>query len=190
MFDRMGELWREAAYGVRLLVKNPMHTMIVGTTLALGIGATTAIFSVLYATILAPLPYADSERLVWIAQRNAEGRMRGLPKNWVEEWKRNSRTLDGVAFGLLGFVSFTVSGPNGAERIWLEQVDYQTLDVLGIKPLLGRWFEPDEVIVQGDTSQSIIISYGLWQRAFGGDPDVLGKRCRDGPRVGATRWSA
>jgi putative ABC transport system permease protein len=55
-------------------------------------------------------------------------------------------------------------------------VDYQTLNVLGIKPLLGRWFEPDEVIVQGDTSRSIIISYGLWQRAFGGDPGVLGKK--------------
>jgi putative ABC transport system permease protein len=176
MFDKIGELRREAAYGVRLLVKNPMHTMIVGTTLALGIGATTAIFSVLYATILAPLPFADSEKLVWIDQRNAEGRVRGLPKNWVEDWKNNTRTLDGVAFGLLGFVNFTVSGPNGAERIWLEQVDFQTLDVLGIKPLLGRWFEPDEVIVQGDTSRSIIISYGLWQRAFGGDPDVLGKK--------------
>ena len=176
MFDRMADLWREAAYGWRLLVKNPMHTTIVGTTLALGIGATTAIFSVLYATILAPLPFADSERLVWVDQRNAEGRIRGLPKNRVEDWKRNTRTLDGVAFGLLGFVSFTVSGPNGAERIWLEQVDYQTLDVLGIKPLLGRWFEPDEVIVQGDTSRSIIISYGLWQRAFGGDPGVLGKK--------------
>jgi putative ABC transport system permease protein len=153
-----------------------MHTMIVGLTLALGIGATTAIFSVLYATILAPLPFADSERLVWIEQRNAEGRRRGLPKDRVEEWKRNTGTLDGTAFALLGFVSFTVSGANGAERIWLEQVDFQTLNVLGIRPLLGRWFEPDEVIVQGDTSRSIIISYGLWQRAFGGDPDVLGKK--------------
>jgi hypothetical protein len=53
-------------------------------------------------------------------------------------------------------------------------MDFQTLDVLGIKRLLGRWFEPDEVIVQGDTFRSIIISYGLWQRAFGGDPGVLG----------------
>ena len=176
MFDRMGDLWREAAYGVRLLRKNPMHTMIVGTTLALGIGATTAIFSVLYATVLAPLPFADPESLVWIDQRNGEGRMRGLPKNRVEDWKRNSRTLDGVQYGILGFVNFTVSGRNGAERIWLEQVDFQTLNVLGIKPLLGRWFEPDELIVQGDTSRSIIISYGLWQRAFGGDPDVLGKK--------------
>jgi len=150
--------------------------MIMGTTLALGIGATTAIFSVLYATVLAPLPFADSERLVWIEQRNGEGRMRSLGKNRIEDWKRNSRALDGAAYGLLGFVPFTVSGPNGAERVWLEQVDYQTLNVLGIKPLLGRWFEPDEVIVQGDTSRAIIISYGLWQRAFGGDPNVLGKK--------------
>ena len=102
MFDRLGDVGREAAYGVRLLTKNPMHTLIVGITLALGIGATTAIFSVLYATMLAPLPYANSERLVWIDQRNAEGRMRGLSKSRVDDWKRNTRTLDGAAFGLLG----------------------------------------------------------------------------------------
>ena len=77
MFDRLAELWREAAYGVRVLAKNPTHTLIVSATLALGIGATTAIFSVLYATVLAPLPYADADRLVWIEQRNAEGRGRG-----------------------------------------------------------------------------------------------------------------
>ena len=68
-----------------------------------------------------------------------------------------------------------LSGANGAERILLEQVDFHTFEVLGIKPLLGRWFQPGEEIVQGNTSRTILISYGLWQEYFGGDPDVVGK---------------
>jgi putative ABC transport system permease protein len=138
MSDQIADLWREAAYGVRILRKNPTHALIVSTTLALGIGATTAIFSVLYATVLAPLPFADADRLVWIEQRNAEGRGRGLPPQRLDAWRRDSRMLDGVALSLLGFANFTISGANGAERIRLEQVDYHTLDVLRIKPFLGR----------------------------------------------------
>jgi putative ABC transport system permease protein len=176
MLDRMADLWREAAHGWRLLRKNPTHTLIVATTLALGIGATTAIFSVLYATVLAPLPFADPDRLVWIEQRNAEGRGRGLATQRLDAWRRDSQTLDGVAQALLGFANFTMSGANGAERIRLEQVGFHTIDVLGIKPLIGRTFQTDDVLVVPNSSRALIISYGLWQRVFGGDPGVLGKK--------------
>jgi putative ABC transport system permease protein len=176
MFDWIGELWREAGYGVRLLLKNPTHTLIVGATLALGIGATTAIFSVLYATVLAPLPYKDADKLVWIEQRNAEGRGRVLLTERLDAWRGRSRTLDDVALSLLGFANFTISGANGAERIRLEQVDYHTLDVLGIKPIVGRSFQPDDVLVVPNSSRALIISYGLWQRVFAGDPGVIGKK--------------
>jgi putative ABC transport system permease protein len=176
MFDRIADVWREAAYGFRLLVKNPTHTLIVSATLALGIGATTAIFSVLYATVLAPLPYANADRLVWIEQRNAEGRGRGLSTDRLDAWRRDSRMLDDVALSLLGFANFTISGANGAERIRLEQVDFHTLDVLGIKPVLGRSFQKDDELVVTNSSRALIISYGLWQRVFGGDPGVLGKK--------------
>jgi len=176
MFERIAELWREAAYGVRLLRKNPTHTLIVSATLALGIGATTAIFSVLYTTVLAPLPYANADRLIWIEYRNAEGRGRGLPTDRLDAWRRDSRTLDNVALSLLGFANFTISGSNGAERVRLEQVDFHTLDVLGIKPILGRSFQTDDVLVVPNSSRALIISYGVWQRVFGRDPNVLGKK--------------
>jgi putative ABC transport system permease protein len=176
MLDRIADLWREAAHGVRLLRKNPTHTLIVATTLALGIGATTAIFSVLYATVLAPLPFPDADRLVWIEQRNAEGRGRGLPSQRFDAWRQDSKTLEGVAPALLGFANFTMSGANGAERIRLEQVGFHTIDVLGIKPLIGRSFQTDDVLVVPNSSRALIISYGLWQRVFGGDPGVLGKK--------------
>jgi putative ABC transport system permease protein len=176
MFERVAELWREARHSVRFLKKNPGFTIIVSTTLALGIGATTAIFSVLYATALAPLPYFDSERLVFIHQDNNQGQRRNLPVDMVEAWRKNSTTLESVSTALIGGVNATVSGTNGAERIRLEQVDFHTLEVFGVKPLLGRWFQPDEVIVQGNVAQTTVISYGLWQRVFGGDPNVIGKK--------------
>src|SRR5919206_609024 len=109
MFEKAAELWREAGYGVRVLRRNRSFAIIVGMTLALGIGATTAIFSVLYATALAPLPFANADRLVWIEQRNAEGRGRGLQTERLDAWRRDSRTLDGVALSLLGFANFTIS---------------------------------------------------------------------------------
>lgn len=176
MLPKIAELWRDAGHGVKLLRKNPGFTLIVGMTLALGIGATTAIFSVLYATVLAPLPFQDSERLVLIRERNAEGRGRPFPIDRIETWRSNSQTLDGVANALMGVVNFTVAGAGGAERVSLEQVDFRTFELFGVKPILGRWFQPDEVIVQGNTAQTIVISYGLWQRAFAGDRDVIGKK--------------
>src|SRR5437867_13376541 len=164
MLERIAELWREAGYGMRLLRKNPGFTIIVGTTLALGIGATTAIFSVLYATALAPLPFVDADRLVFIRLTSNEGRGRNLSVDAVDSWRKTTKTLETVSNALLGGVNATLSGPGGAERIRLEQVDFHTFEVLGVKPLLGRWFQPDEVIVQGNVAQTIVISYGLWQR--------------------------
>jgi putative ABC transport system permease protein len=175
MLEKIAELWREARYGVRLLRKNPGLTIIVGITLALGIGATTAIFSVLYATALAPLPFADPSRLVFMELMTPEGRNRAIPVDAVDAWRTNAKTLDAIS-GLLGGVTATVSGPSGPERILLEQVDFHTLEVLGVRPMLGRWFQTDEVIVQGNVAQTIVISYGLWQRVFGGAPDVIGKK--------------
>jgi predicted permease len=168
------ELAADAGYGLRLLTRNPGFTMVAGLTLALGIGATSAIFSVLNTVVLAPLPFRDPQQLVSIARATSEG-PRGVPIDIADMWRRESRTLEGVAHALMGQTNFTVTGPDGAERIVLEQVDVHTLRVLGVNPILGRWFQSDEVIVQGNTAQSIVISYGLWQRLFGGDPQVIGK---------------
>jgi putative ABC transport system permease protein len=176
MISRLDGIWQEVRYGRRLLVRNRSFTVIVGLTLALGVGATSAIFSVLYATVLAPLPFPESEKLVMIRLANKQGRQRGFTSDIAENWSKNSKTLDSAAIGMLGQVPFTVTGPEGAQRVVLEQVDFRTLEVLGTKPILGRWFQPDEVLVQGNTAQTIVISYGLWQRVFGGDLNVIGKK--------------
>ena len=170
------DLRRDAAYGLRLLARNRGFTVVSALTLALGIGATSAIFSVLNAVVLAPLPFRDPGRLVWAQMVNGEGRTRGIPLDVTDAWREGSKTVTGVAHALMGQANFTVTGPGGAERVLLEQVDFYTLPLLGVQPLIGRWFQPDEVIVQGNTSQTIVISYGMWQRIFGGDPNVVGKK--------------
>jgi putative ABC transport system permease protein len=176
VLERIAEFWRETGYGMRLCRKNPGFTLIVTITLGLGIGATTAIFSVLYATVLAPLPFFEPERLVMIESKGADGRNRIFAPDRVETWRAQSKTLESVSYALNNQVNATLTTPNGAERVRLEQVDFHTFEVLGIKPILGRWFQSDEVIVQGNTAQTTVISYGLWQRLFGGDPNVIGKK--------------
>ena len=134
------ELWQDFRFGRRVLARKRSFTTIVVLTVALGIGATSAIFSVLYATVLAPLPFPESERLIFVRQINNQGRVGGFSPDTLDTWRKNSKTIDSATNALLGQVNFTVTGPQGAERIALEQVDPYTLDVLGTKPLLGRWF--------------------------------------------------
>jgi putative ABC transport system permease protein len=165
----------DARYGLRLLTRNRGFTIVASLTLALGIGATSAIFSVLNAVVFAPLPFRDPDPLVWIQSVNAQGNPRNIPTHVVAAWQRDSRTLDDVATVMPGQVNFTVMGPEGAERTRLERVDLHTLRLLGVEPVLGRYFRPDDVIVEGNSGQGLVISYGAWQRLFGGDPNVLGK---------------
>src|SRR6476646_10273640 len=97
MLVRIEEIWQEIRYGRRLLTRNRNFIIIVGLTLALGIGATSAIFSVLYATVLAPLPFPDSEKLVLIQLANKAGRLRGFTPDIPENWSKNSKTVDSAA---------------------------------------------------------------------------------------------
>ncbi len=128
-------------------------------------GRTSAIFTVINAVIVRPLPFEDPARLVSIE---------GLPDfDTVLEWRAESRTLDQAA-GVSGLFDFTLSGPSGGERVVFHRIGLDTLSLLGVEPILGRWFGSDEVIV-GDTAESVVISYGFWQSHFAGDPDVIGQ---------------
>ena len=175
MRDLFAGLHRDATYGFRLLGRNPGYTLIVTLTLALGIGATTAIFSVLYATVLGPLPYPDPGQLVRIEEIGPEGRGRLVAFDRIETWRERSETIEGAAYSMMGQLDFTMSDDAGAQRIQVEQVDFHTLSVLGVQPVLGRWFRPDEVVQEGGNTEALVISHGLWQTAFGRDPDVIGK---------------
>jgi putative ABC transport system permease protein len=175
-------------WGLKLLRKSPGFTLAAVLTLALGIGATSAIFSVLNTVVLRPLPFPHPEQLVWVQEVNQrDGRMRPPTVEIHEAWREQSRTLTSVAVGITGGVDVSVSGPSGATRISLGGIALNTLSVLGVQPIVGRWYRPDEATVEGDTAESLVISYGLWQSYFGGDPDVVGKTIPGwGPAWGRT----
>jgi putative ABC transport system permease protein len=162
--------------GVKLLRKSPGFTAAAVLTLALGIGATSAIFSVLHSIVLRPLPFPDAEQLVSVEEVNQrDGRTRPPSIQVHEAWRARSKAVLDVGVGITGGVDVSVTGPAGASRISLGGIALDTLSVLGVRPIVGRWFERDEVTVEGDTAATLVISYGLWQEYFGGDPDVVGK---------------
>jgi putative ABC transport system permease protein len=172
----LAEFRHDLRWGLKLLRKNRGFTLAAVLTLALGIGATSAIFTVLNTVVLRPLPFPDPEQLVWVQEVNQrDGRMRPPAIEVHAAWREQSRTLTSVGAGITGGVDMSVSGPGGAARISLGGIALDTLSVLGVKPVIGRWFQLDEPTVEGDTAESLVISYGLWQRYFGGDPDVVGK---------------
>ncbi len=172
----LAEFRRDFRWGLKLLRKSPGFTAAAVLTLALGIGATSAIFSVLNTVVLRPLPFPHPEQLVWVEEVNRRnGRIRGPAVEVHDAWRKQSRSLTSVATANTGGIDVSVSGPAGATRISLDGIALNTLAVLGVRPILGRWYRPDEATVEGDTAASLVISYDLWQSYFGGSPDVLGK---------------
>ena len=162
--------------GWKLLRKSPGFTAAAVLTLALGIGATSAIFSVLHSIVLRPLPFPNPEQLVSVEEVNQrDGRTRPPTIEIHEAWRARAQAVTDVGVGVTGGVDMSVTGPAGAARISLGGIALDTLSVLGVRPLVGRWFERDEVTVEGDTAATLVISYGLWQEYFNGDPDVVGK---------------
>ena len=161
-------------YGVRMLLKKPGFTLIAILTLALGIGASTAIFSVVNVVILNPFPYRDHTRLVLVRQN--------LPKLGVHDQLRASGAefadfAKSPVFERVAAwepVSRNLTGGQEPERVAPAKVSAEFFSMLGIEPALGRTIRPDE---QGPNGERVlVISHGLWQRRFGGDPGVLGKQ--------------
>lgn len=166
----MAGLGRDLAYVLRGLRRAPAFTLFIVITLALGIGANTAIFSVINAVLLAPLPFADPDRLVAISRNDRPGKGASsfsYPDYAdVREW---TETVTAMAAFRRTSATITEEEP---ERVRLTLVDPGFVDVLGVRPLLGRGFTPEERVESGATV--IVLSHGLWQRRFQGDPSVVG----------------
>ena len=169
----METLWQDLRYGFRTLTRSPGFTAIAVLSLALGIGANTAIFSVVNAVLLKPLPFTDPERLVMIWEdQSAIGFPRSdvAPANFVD-WKAQQSVFADVA--ALNWKSFNLTGDGEPERILAHGVTANFLPLLGIQPEIGRTFLPEED--KPGTSNVVILSHGLWQRRYGGDRGILGR---------------
>ena len=167
----MNTLLQDVRYGLRMLAKNPGFTAVALLALALGIGANTAIFSVVNGVLLRPLPYPEPERLMMLYERTKDsGRNSVAYPNYLD-WRREQRSFKDIAAFRGDDLNFTGSGQ--PEHLKGEYVSANLFPVLGVNPILGRNFLPQED--REGAAGAVMLSYGLWKRRFGGDPAILGK---------------
>jgi putative ABC transport system permease protein len=167
-------LWQDLRYGARILFKNAGFTLIAVITVALGVGANTAIFTVVNGVLLRPLPYDDPDRLVMLwesdRRRNVE-RQRVAPPNLVE-WLEQSRSFENVAYWT-GNDEFNLVMADGVEKAKCAYVTSSLFSTLRVRPRLGRAFLPEEDRTEGN--RVALLSYEYWQRRFAADPNVIGR---------------
>lgn len=166
-------LWQDLRYGARVLVRGPGFTVAILVTLALGIGANTAIFSVIHGVLLRPLPYVDGERLVHLEQPVARlgGESAGFSPLELDDYRQR---LTGIQ-RLVEYHSmpFHIVGHGEPRRVQTAVVSSGFFDTLGVRPLLGRTFLPEEE--KPGAAPVLILSHAYWQRELGGDPTIVGK---------------
>jgi putative ABC transport system permease protein len=167
----LANLLTDMRYAVRQMTKTPGFTAVAVLTLALGIGATSAIFSVINGVVLRPLPYPEGESIVRVFEIVPQyGRFSVAPANFFD-WKQQAASFERLAVFANGTETFTTG--DGPERIPMASVSWDTFELLRVAPVLGRGFREDEDRPQ--ENDVIVLSHGMWQRRFGGDPSVLGR---------------
>jgi len=167
------ELTRDVRFGLRMLARSPGFTMVALITMALGIGATTAIFSVVNGVLLKPMPYPEAERIVYLAENNLS---RGWPTFALSplnfsDWQEQNRSLELMATYQSRSVTYT--GGERPRRLAAYEVSEEYLQVLGGGPVVGRGFAEEDM---GPNREGVVLlDHGFWQESFGGDPEVLGR---------------
>jgi putative ABC transport system permease protein len=172
----MGTLFQDLRYGLRMLAKSPGFTAVAVVTLALGIGANTAIFSIVNAVLLRPLPYPQAGHLVKV-WGNFAGI--GLPnnQNWISVPEFKDLESQNKSFSHIAAItdaSFNLDIGGTPQRIEGYLVSPSLFPMLGVQPALGRAFLPEEA--EAGRDRVVLLSYGLWKRGFGGEPGVVGRR--------------
>jgi len=173
----MKTLWQDLRYGARMLLKNPLFTLIAALTLALGIGANTAIFSVVNALLFRPLPFKESGRLVWIANTGTTGGLSSVTVRVANfnDWRAQNKSFEDLAayFAFFDYGSYNLIGVGEPERVIGVGVSQNFFALLGVPPLLGRGFNEEECRWNG--SPAVILSHAYWVRRFAADPGVIGR---------------
>jgi predicted permease len=173
----MNILWQDLRYGARALYKNPGFTLIAALTLALGIGANTAIFSVVNTLLFRPLPFHEPDRLVWIANTGTAGGLSSVTTRVANfnDWRAQNKSFEDLAayFAFFDYGSYNLVGVGEPERLVGVDVSQNFFALLGVRPLLGRGFNEEECRWNG--SPAVILSHAYWTRRFAADPGVIGR---------------
>src|SRR5213595_399978 len=167
-----GDLTQDIRYALRVLAKNPAFTIIAVIALALGIGANSAIFSVINAVLLRPLPFKHPEQLVMVWENAAHlcfPRNTTSPANFLD-WQKQAQSFTGMA--AMAERSFNLTGVGEPERLEGRRVSANLFELLGVPALHGRTFVPED---DKPGTHVVLLSYPLWQRRFGSDPAVIGR---------------
>jgi putative ABC transport system permease protein len=172
----METLWQDLRYGARVFLSNPGFTLIAVITLALGIGANTAIFSVVKSVLIEPLPFAEPDRLMQIRYYFQQT---GRQQNWIAhrdvvDWQADSRSFESI--GAYQYAMLNLSADDQPEAVYGLRVTRELLHALGVQPQLGRYFLPEED--QAGRNRVILLSDDLWRRRFAARPDIVGTSIR------------
>jgi putative ABC transport system permease protein len=167
----MGQLWQDMRFGLRLLLKSPGFAVVTILALALGIGANSAIFSVVNGILLRPLPYATADRLTFLSEWSQQVPNMSVSYPNFQDWRAQNHSFEELAaFRTNGFV---LTGAGEPERLTAREVSQGFFPVLGVTPATGRNFTTDEDRAGG--SKTVLLSYGVWQRRFGANPSIVGQ---------------
>ncbi len=167
----MGTLLQDLRYGVRMLMKKPGFTLIAVLTLALGIGANTAIFSVVNSVLIQPLPYQAPDQLVRLSGWSPQVPGMSISYPDLLDWRAQNKVFTSIAG--TRFNSYNLTGVDEAERLQGRAISAEFFDVLGVKPAMGRSFLAEED--RPGANRVCLVSHGLWQRRFGSDEHFVGK---------------
>jgi predicted permease len=167
----LDRLLQDLRFGMRMILKSPGFTAVAVLTLALGIGANTALFSVVNGVLLNPLPYPNPDELVTLHESKPNFDAGSISYPNFRDWRKNNQTFS--MMGIARAISFNLTDLGEAEQVQAEFVSSDLLPLLGVKPVLGRMFAAGEDEI--GAAPAVMISEGFWKRKFSGAPDILGK---------------
>ena len=169
--NMIADLWQDLRFGARMLLKQPSFTLIAVLTLMLGIGANTAIFSVVYHVVLKPLPFHEPEQLVWVwGEQAARKQAPHTPADFLDYQRRNQSFAQMAAYRNMSFALGSTGQP---ERVDGRIVSANYFVLLGVAPRLGRSFAPEDG--QAGAARLVLLSHRYWQQRFGGEASVVGQ---------------
>ncbi|HKF51342.1 MAG TPA: ABC transporter permease, partial [Candidatus Acidoferrales bacterium] len=168
----MNKLWQDLHYAIRILIKSPGFAAIAILTLALGIGANTALFSVVNGVLLNPLPYPHPDKVVTVANTDTDGNEGSISYPDLTDWIQDNHTFSPLA-GYKSFQGFNWARQSEAEPVSATDVSYNFFTTLGVAPALGRGFTPADD--HPGAAPVVILSGPFWKSKFASSPDVIGK---------------